>query len=143
MGKGGDLSRVGDSEMMKFKGYIAFTTLLVISAVVFLVGVTLTLLAVFQVQQSLSHELGSSSYGLAEGCVEDALLASFSNDTYNGVVDKIYPEGICTVLVVKQVPANIWTFDVTSTTATLYYKNLQVSILRGGSIQILSWKQVE
>ena len=127
--------------MKGFKGYIAFTTLLIISAVVALVAVTLTLLAVFQVQQSLSQELGSSSFGLAEGCAEDALLASFTNDAYAGWVDKTYPEGSCTVTVQKT-GAN-WLFNVSSTTAGIYHKNLRVNILRGDSIQILSWKQVE
>ena len=140
MGKGGDLPRVGNLKMRGFKGYIAFTTLLIISAVVALVAATLTLLAVFQVQQSLSQELGSGSFGLAEGCVEDALLASFANDAYAGGT-RTYPEGSCTVGVTKA-GAN-WVFDVSSTTAGLYHKNLRVSILRGGSIQILSWKQVE
>jgi len=140
MGKGGDLSRVGNFKMRSLKGYIAFTTLLVISAVVLLVGVTLTLLAVFQVQQSLSQELGSATFGLAEGCVEDALLSSFSNDAYAGGTYN-YPEGDCTVAVAKA--GDNWVFTVDATTATLYQKHLRVSILRGGSIQILSWKQVE
>ncbi|MEX1061612.1 MAG: hypothetical protein WEC39_00640 [Patescibacteria group bacterium] len=126
--------------MIKLKGYIAFTTLLIISAVVFLVATTLTLLAVFQVQQSLAQELGSGSYGLAEGCVEDALLASFGNEAYAGGT-RSYPEGSCTVAVTKA--GDNWVFNVSSTTATLYKKKLRVSILRSGSIQILSWKQVE
>ena len=140
MGKRGDLPRVGNIAMMNFKGYIAFTTLLIISAIVLLVGVTLTLLAVFQVQQSLSQELGSATFGLAEGCVEDALLASFSNDAYAGGTYN-YPEGDCTVAVAKA--GDNWVFTVDATTAALYQKHLRVSILRGGNIQILSWKQVE
>ena len=143
MGEGGDLPRVGIFKVIRKVpqgGYIAFTMVLVITGVIFLVAVTLTLLSVFQIQQSLSQELGASSYSLVEGCAEDALLESFENDAYAGG-SRSYPEGSCNVSVSKA--GNNWVLDVAATTATLYDKHLRVSILRGGTIQVLSWKQVE
>jgi len=125
---------------MNTKGYIAFTTLLVLSAVLFLAGVTLALLSVFQAQQSLSQETGNQAYGLAEGCASDALLESFYNVDYTGGV-RTYLEGTCTVSVSKA--GSNWVLDVEAAVPAGYKKRVRVNILRETGIQILSWKQVE
>jgi len=123
------------------KSYIAFTTLLILSAVFLLVGVTMTIISIFQAQQSLSQEIGSRAYGLAEGCAADALLDSFYDDNYAGGT-RTYPEGSCTVSVSKV--GDNWVLDVESVLAAGYRKRVRVNILRETSgIQVLSWKQVE
>lgn len=121
-------------------GYIAFTALLILSAVFFLAGVTLTLLSVFQAQQSLSQENGSRAHLLADGCAEDALLESFNSSDYAGGT-RTYPEGTCTVSVSKV--GNNWVLEIESILAAGYRKRVRVNILRGDNIQVLSWKQVE
>ena len=122
------------------KSYIAFTTLLVLSAIIFLAGVTLTLLSVFQIQQSLSQETGFAAHALAEGCAEDALLSSFNNSDYAGG-SKVFPEGTCTISVSKV--GNNWVLDVQAAISSRYKKRIRVNILRAGSVQVLSWREIE
>ncbi|MDP1710472.1 MAG: hypothetical protein Q8L46_00815 [candidate division WWE3 bacterium] len=120
--------------------YIAFTTFLILSAVILLAGTTLALLSIFQVQQSLAREKGFSALYLAEGCAADALLSAFYDSNYAGGT-KTPPEGNCTITVSKV--GNNWVVTSTATVAGGYTRRVRVNILRQGSIQILSWKEVE
>jgi len=124
----------------KSKGsYIAFTTVLILSAVILVVGVSLTLLSIFQAQQSLAGERGSRALSLAEGCAQDALLSSFYNLDYAGGT-RDFPEGSCMTTVSKI--DNNWV--ITSTVVLSgYTKRVRVNILREGEVQILSWKEVK
>ncbi len=122
------------------KGYIAFTTFLILSAVILLAGTTLALLSIFQAQQSLAREKGFSALYLAEGCAADALLSAFYDSNYAGGT-KTPPEGNCTITVSKV--GNNWVVTSTATVAGGYTRRVRVNILRQGSIQILFWKEVE
>uniref|UniRef100_A0A831YZT6 Type 4 fimbrial biogenesis protein PilX N-terminal domain-containing protein n=1 Tax=candidate division WWE3 bacterium TaxID=2053526 RepID=A0A831YZT6_UNCKA len=121
------------------KGYIAFTTFLILSAVVLLAGTTLALLSIFQVQQSLAGEKGFSALYLAEGCATDALLSSFYDNNYAGGSETV-PEGSCTITVSKV--GDNWVITSTATVAGGYTRQVRVNILRSGRIQILSWKEI-
>jgi len=121
-------------------GYIAFISFLILGAVVLLVGTTLALLSVFEIQQSLAGRKGAEALYLAEGCAADALLASFYDESYAGGT-KTPPEGSCTITVSK-VGSN-WVLTSAGTVAGGYTRRVRVNILRSGSIQILSWKEVE
>ncbi|NIT04372.1 hypothetical protein GTO10_05690 [Candidatus Saccharibacteria bacterium] len=121
------------------RGYIAFTTVLILSAVILVVGVSLTLLSIFQAQQSLAREKGTQALSLVEGCAQDALLFAYYDADYAGGT-KSFPEGSCTTSVSKV--GNNW---VITSTVTLggYTKRVRVNILREGEVQILSWKEIE
>src|SRR3989304_7588675 len=80
--------------------YIAFMTFLILAAVILLVGTTLALLSVFEIQQSLAGRKGAEALYLAEGCAADALLSAFYSDAYAGGT-KTLPEGDCTITVSK------------------------------------------
>lgn len=120
--------------------YIAFTSFLILSAVVLLAGSTLALLAVFEAQQSLAREKGYQALYLAEGCMADALLASFYDADYAGG-SETFPEGNCSIAVSK-VGSN-WVLTATGTVSGGYTRRVRVNILRTGQIQVLSWKEVE
>lgn len=122
------------------EAYIAFTTFLILSAVVLLVGATLALLAVFEAQQSLAREKGDQALYLAEGCMADALLASFYDSGYSGG-SETPPEGDCLITVSKV--GNNWVLTSAGTVTGGYTRRVRVNILRSGSIQVLSWKEVE
>ena len=122
------------------KGYIAFITLLVLSAIILLAGVTLALLSISQAQQSLAAEKGEAAYSLAEGCMEDALLSSFFDENYAGGT-KSTPEGSCLISVSKV--AENWVLISTATIDSSYKRRIRVNILRGTDLQVLSWQQIE
>jgi len=120
-------------------GYIAFTTFLIFSAVVLLAGATLSLMAVFEAQQSLAREKGYQTLYLAEGCASDALLSAFYSSSYAGGT-RTAPEGSCTTTVSKV--GNNWVLTSVATVSG-YVRRVSVNILRSGSIQVLSWKDTE
>lgn len=120
--------------------YIAFTTFLILSAVILLAGTSLALLSIFQAQQSLAREKGFGALYLAEGCAADALLSSFYDNNYAGGTETL-PEGSCTISVSKV--GNNWVINSVATLTGGYTRRVRVNILREGSIQVLSWKEVE
>lgn len=122
------------------RGYIAFTTFLILSAVVLLVGTSLALLSVFEIQQSFAARKGSEALYLAEGCAADALLSSFYDESYAGGATTP-PEGNCTVTVSKV--GDNWVITAAGTVTGGYVRRVRVNIIRGNSIQILSWREVE
>lgn len=126
--------------MRSMKGYIAFTTLLVLSAIILLSGVTLALLSISQAQQSLAAEKGEEAHALAEGCMEDALLSSFFNENYSGGA-RTSPEGSCSTTVSK-VGGN-WVLTSTSTVDGRYKRRIRVNILRADTLQVLSWQEIQ
>src|SRR3989338_11010269 len=120
--------------------YIAFITFLILGSVVLLVGTTLALLSVFEIQQSLAGRKGAEALYLAEGCAADALLSSFYDSNYAGGVET-HPEGSCAITVSKA--GNNWVITSAATVASGYTRRVRVNILRGSSIQVLSWKEVD
>ncbi|GMR19183.1 MAG: hypothetical protein BMS9Abin34_313 [Patescibacteria group bacterium] len=132
--------RFGSNIVNLRKGYIAFTTFLILSAVIFLAGTTLALLSISQLQQSLAGEKGSAAHALAEGCVEDALLSTFKDENYSGG-GRTLPEGICTTSVSKV--GDNWVLTTTGTLEGSYTRRIRVNIVRGDYIQVLSWKEIE
>src|SRR3990170_5356738 len=116
--------------------YIAFMTFLILAAVILLIGTTLALLSVFEIQQSLAGRRGAEALYLAEGCAADALLLSFYNSNYAGGTTNP-PEGSCTTTVSKV--GNNWVLTTAATITGGYIRRVRVNILRSGSIQILSW----
>lgn len=122
------------------RGYIAFTTLLILSTMVLLAGVTLSLLAISQVQQSLAREKGAAAHALAEGCLADALLSAFYEPNYTGGTEN-FPEGSCLITVSKA--GNNWVLISQGKIDNRYTRRIRVNILRGTEIEILSWKEIE
>lgn len=120
--------------------YIALTTFLILSAVILMAGTTLVLLSIFQAQQGLARERGYQALYLAEGCVADALLSAFYDSGYTGGSETL-PEGSCTISVSKV--GNNWVITSTATVAGGYTRRVRVNILRSGTIQVLSWKEIE
>lgn len=143
MGKGvdgGNRSAIKMRSASRKPGFIAFTTFLILSAVVLLAGATLALLSVFEAQQSLAREKGYQALYLAEGCMADALLSSFYDSNYAGGSETM-PEGSC-LITVSKVGSN-WVLISAGTVAGGYTRRVRVNILRSGEIQVLSWKEIE
>lgn len=124
--------------MMKQKGYIAFSSVLIISAVILIIGVTLTLTSISEAQKALSGRRREEVVDRIEACVEDAL---YSINIANSLPSTItLPEGICSLTIDSNVGFN-WTFTVTASTNG-YTKSIQVTTVRASTITPVTWKEL-
>ena len=67
--------------MKNKKGYIAISSVLVIMAVVLIIGSSVSLLSINDMQSALSNKKSEESLHLVEGCTEDALLSLNENNS--------------------------------------------------------------
>lgn len=119
-------------------GFVAITSVLVISAVVLAIAITVSLLSIGEGQAGLALANGENTLTFVEGCVEDALLKLNANASYaGGTITR--PEGICIVSVSSL--GSTYTITVT-TNATLYKRAIQVVANRGSTVTITSWKEL-
>lgn len=124
--------------MKNNKGYIAITSILIILAVVLIVGTSISLLSVNDIQSSLSSEKGEQALTLVEGCAEDALLRLNNNNAIPASFT--IPEGTCNVTGISNV-GNNWTFTVNATILN-YSKSIQISATRTTTVQVTSWLEI-
>jgi hypothetical protein len=121
------------------KGFIAITTVLIISLVTLAIATTVAMLSINEAQSSLATSMGNDSLTLTEGCAEDALIKSWADNAYSGG-SITRPEGSCTITVTKA--SNVWTITATST-ATSYRKSVQITATRtSSSLTVSSWKEI-
>src|SRR3972149_11622396 len=64
------------------KGFVAITTVLILSAVVVAIATTVTLLSIGEAQSSLSLFKGEDNLSFVEGCVEDVMMKIRSNPAF-------------------------------------------------------------
>lgn len=120
------------------KGFIALTTVLMITAVGLAIAASVALLSIGEVQTGLSLFKGEETYAFVDGCMEDALHKTATNPSYSGgTITR--PEGTCTITASKT--ANTWTITST-TTATDYVRTMQVIATMSASLKLASWKEL-
>lgn len=118
------------------KGFVAISSVLIILAITLVVGVTVALTSITEVQRAFSARRGEQVLDRVEACIEDAL---YQINTRNDVPTTItLPEGTCSVTIDSHSGAN-WTFTV-SGTASGYTKSIQVMTTRSNTITPVSWK---
>lgn len=121
------------------RGFIAFSTVLVVSAVVLAVALSAAMLSIGHAKSTLSLSKGENMLSFVEGCAEDGLSKSAVDINYNGG-DIVHPEGTCQITMSKS--GNTWTMTA-STADTKYKRTIQVIFSRTTSlISILSWKEI-
>ena len=123
-------------------GFIALTSVLVISAVVVVAAVGITYLSIGEAQSGLALFKGEDNLNFVEGCVEDVMLKIRSNSAYSGTTIT-RPEGTCTITynVGGSGPTN-WDLTVSSST-TKYQRKIQVVFVRNSTgISLTSWKEI-
>lgn len=120
------------------KGFIAITSVLIISVVILAITMTVVYLSVGQGQSALALTKGEEQLHLVEGCMEDALLKIRASGSYaGGSITR--PEGTCSITVGQA--GNVYTVTATSTSTT-YKRSVQAVVTRGSSITITSWKEI-
>lgn len=124
--------------MIKKHGYIAITSILVISAIVLTIGLSVTIIAINSIQNSLVINKSDSALDLTESCVQDALNQISRKNSVNSTIT--IPQGNCLVTVNSHT-ANSWNIT-TSGTFLGYTKKIQIHLTRTNKIVITSWIQV-
>lgn len=122
------------------KGFIAITTILIISVVVLGIATTVALSSIGEGQASFALTKGEDALHFVEGCAEDALLKIRSNASYAnpGPALITHPEGTCSVSVVSGSP-NIATV---TTQDTKYKRTIVIKYTRTATaVTITSWKE--
>lgn len=119
-------------------GYIALTTVIILSAVSLGIIATVSLLAIGEAQSALSVATGESTLTLTEGCMEDALLNSLNSSTYTGGLLTM-PEGNCNVTVSKA--GSVWTVGA-SIANGIYTRSVQSVVTRGATLTVNSWQEL-
>lgn len=128
-----------NSKLSTPRGFMAVTTVLLISSVVLTIATTVSLVGIGEGQSSLAVYRGEGNLGLVEGCVEDYLLKIRSDQGYTGG-NITRPEGTCTITINSGDPN--WNITVSST-STAYQRKVQVIFTRSiNQITVTSWKEI-
>ncbi len=130
-------------------GYVAISILLMLTAVLLGIIVTVAHLGIGEGQSSLALSKGEDALNSAEGCMEDALLKARSSSTFGDpvgtpvTITRPSPESSCSITVVSKVGSNpvVWTMNATTAT-TAYKRTIQVVFNRSATgITLTSWKE--
>lgn len=124
-------------------GFIAFTSLLVVSAATLAIAVSISLLGIGEAKSSLDFKKGQEALKIAESCLEEGLLRLRDNANYTGGSLNV-GEGSCTINVRGSGNEKTINVSATITGALQYVKELEASTKRvGNSINITSWEEAE
>ena len=121
------------------KGFVAMTTVLIISAVVTAVVTTVILLSVGEGQASLALLRGEENLANVEGCVEDVLQKIHDSGTYSGA-SITRPEGTCTIAYTLGGPTD-WDLTVSFSGAE-YNRKIHVVFTRAAAITVTRWEEI-
>ena len=122
------------------KGYIAFSSLLVISAVVLAITVSVSLLSISESQMGNAVKKGEEALFFIEGCLEEGLLRISKNPSYNGGLLN-FPEGQCTINIQKD--GEDWTV-IASGLKDGYARKVEAKIKRiCNQTELVSWLEIE
>jgi hypothetical protein len=123
--------------MKNRRGFLAMSTVLIVSAVVIAIAVSTMYIGIGDGKTALIHWNGTNTLYLTEGCMEDALLKLRASASYTGgTITR--PEGSCTVTVTG---SGTYTITVTSTNATTT-RQVQAVATRTSKVAITSWKEL-
>jgi hypothetical protein len=120
-------------------GYVALSSVLVIAAVILIIGSSVAILSINDLQVSLATKKNEEVLNLVEACVEDALL--YLNENNNLPSSVILPSVTCSISLNSQL-GDDWIFT-TSLSEQTYTKKIQVSVTRTNNITINNWQEVE
>ncbi|MBI2031893.1 MAG: hypothetical protein HYT08_04745 [Candidatus Levybacteria bacterium] len=118
------------------KGYLAISSIIIITAVVFVIAVTVSYLSIGEGQTALSLTKAEQKLNLQDSCAEELLLRLRSNT--NPVAVNL-PEGDCNILWSSDGAGN-YTIYINSFGST-YGKYFTILANRDYSVTVTSWQQ--
>lgn len=121
------------------RGFMAMSTVLIITAVVLLIATTVAMMGISEVQSSYALFQGEGNLALVEGCLEDYLLKIRADKNFSGG-NIVRPEGVCAITIVSADPN--WEIIVSSVN-TLHQRRIRAVFMRNTSgVMLSSWKEL-
>jgi len=77
-------------------GYIALTSILIISAIVLLIALSAGLLSISELNMALEKNQSAEAYYLASACAEQGLQEIRNSDSFTGIGNLSLENGTCT-----------------------------------------------
>lgn len=119
-------------------GYVAISSVLIVSLVALVVSTTITMLSINEGQSAWAITKSEDTLNFVEGCAEDALAKLRSNNSYGGgTITR--PEGTCSIVITGG--SGPWTISAT-TTASDYKKTVTIIVAKiGNQLKVSSWTE--
>jgi len=124
--------------LKKQKGFIAITTVLIISALVLMIGIGISLESIGETKMGLQRSLSSQSYYLTNLCVEQTLMKLKENSSYSGDETINVENGNCTILPIE----GNWTIKVSASSSGQIKKMKLIVSQIDPEIIVDSWEEV-
>lgn len=124
-------------------GFVAFTSILVISAVVLAIATSISLIGIGSVKSALSGKKGQEALKVAESCVEEGLLRLRDDGNYVGGTLNV-GDGFCTISVGGSGVDR--TIDAAGSLVgpPSFTKRIRVTLKKAGnSVNITGWQEIE
>lgn len=123
-------------------GFIAFTSLLIISAVTLAIAMSISILGINEARNSLDVKNGIEVLRIANGCADEALYRLKLSATYSGGSLNV-GDGQCTINVSAGTEDRTITVTGQLNSVADFSKTLEVVVRRrGGGIVVRSWRQL-
>lgn len=119
------------------KGYVALIAVLAISALLMVIGISVTIISINQGQMSTVEQKKEKALFFVESCGSEALMNLNKNGSVPATI--ILPTGTCTTTVSNA--GSTWTITVTGSQEN-YKKTIQIVATRGSNVTINSWNEI-
>ncbi len=121
------------------KGYIALISIIIITAVILVIGISINLSGVNEIQMSISENQSQESFSVAEAGISEAMIRLKRDSEYLGG-DLNIGNGSCNIEVISG--GSNQTITATSIVNDLIRKIETVVELNGNNLTIISWKEI-
>ena len=124
------------------KGFIAFTSLLIIAAIALASVLSISLLGIGEARSSLDNKKGQEVKILANSCVQEALYQLRNFPTYSGG-NLNMENGTCNISLTSSGNLKTIIVEAQVNDPSVYIKTLKVqAYLVGNSVSLNSWEEV-
>jgi type II secretory pathway component PulK len=122
------------------QGYIALVTVLIILAVGIIIGVTVSLNAVNEMQMGLSSNQSEQAFYVADACADEAILRLKRDASLTTINNLSIGNGSC-IIQIENLGGNNRRVKVTGQVED-YYRLIEIEVTVGSSWEVTSWKEV-
>ena len=128
---------------MKNQGFIAISSLLIISTVVLAISLSISLTGINQMNSALGFSKSQETLLIAQSCTEEAMIRLRRQSSYS-TGSLTLGAGSCTINVSGTGSQKTIDIQATIPGPPQYIKKLQITAkLLGNSINIITWQEIE
>ena len=124
---------------MKFHGMTTFTSVLIITSVVVMMGLGITMKRIDESNLVYHQQKTAKTLAGSEACLEESLIKLQNNHSYSGETLNIFGT-TCQVIITGS--GNTRTITVNATLESLYNEKLEAMVDWNGPFRITSWKEI-